>query len=174
MARVPDLGKLLTSFGTSSSSSPLCVPALFFPYLYFPCGDAQAGSEQRRCETDDGEDKRGFVRDLLDEADGGLQWWQGDDHRWRVWNNAGLTHSAAKEPPVSSLFFSSLHFSLTLSLSLSHNFNLTKSPSDGVAFYFTTGWDWAQATHGDYFHRSPCSTARLWRASSDNSRQMKV
>lgn len=29
--------------GTSSSSSPLCVPVLFFPYLYYPSGDVNAG-----------------------------------------------------------------------------------------------------------------------------------
>lgn len=60
MARLPDLGKLVSSSGTSSSSSSLSVPALFSPDLYFPYGDVHVGSELRRCETDDGGDKRGL------------------------------------------------------------------------------------------------------------------
>lgn len=114
MARLPDLGKLVSSSGTSSSSGPLCVPALFFPYLYFPRGDIYTGSELRRCGTDDGKDKRdlceGPPRWSRGSVVGGgglwkLQWWQGDDHGWRVWNNARLTHSAVNELLVSSLFF---------------------------------------------------------------------
>ena len=52
--------------GPHHPPAPLCVPALFFPYLYFPCGDVRAGSELRRCETDDGEDKRGLCAGPLE------------------------------------------------------------------------------------------------------------
>lgn len=34
MARLPDLGKLVSSSGTSSSSSPLCVPGLFPLFVF--------------------------------------------------------------------------------------------------------------------------------------------
>lgn len=91
MVRLPDLGKLVSSSGTSSSSSPLCVRALFFPYLYFPCGDVHVGSELRRCETDDGGDKGGL-------CEGPPPWSSPPplrgDYGWRVWNNVGLTDEA--------------------------------------------------------------------------------
>lgn len=72
-----------------------------------------------------------------------------------------------KEPPV-FLFFFPLHCT---PFCLSHNFILTKSPSDGVAFYFTTGWDWAHTGIVSivrdvsllYTEGSPQTTLEKWR-----------
>lgn len=149
MARHPDLGKLVSSSGTSSSSSPLCVPALFSLICIFPVEMFMRDQSCEDVRVMTASTKGVFVRDLRGGAGGVSVVEVTVVTRGRSWME--IVKSCLADAPgtkrAASLF--------SLSFSLSHNSILTKAPSHTVAFYFTTGWDWAHTAHGDCFHRSP-------------------
>lgn len=171
MARVPWSGKAAFFF-----RDLLCVPALFFPlFCIFPVEILMYDQSWEDLRPMTVGTKGAFVTDLHPEGKGGggRGTMDGDYEIMLGWRSR-LQKSCQS---LFIIFFFSLSLHCT-PFCLSHNFILTKSPSDEVAFYFKTAQAWAHATHGGIVSIDLCVTPRRTEGPSHtlahHSRRMKA